>query len=241
MTDIWFEEELVPAEATIEHTVKSIAENKQASVEEVDKQIRSSARSILRVDKPRWGELKDDSAKLLSSGKPVGFYLVRLGFQFDVPQQIRDQGAHFVYARCSAILWAASAGQPQPTVYEVIPHDLYEGQPRQVKVEIGPGIKLSGVGVSLGKASTDFAVGFVEPVVVGWTGKDEREPYWDLRPKSKALLGVHHLWLVVEVPTGCNAVRLAARVEGDLQAYFGVIPVGPRVREWKSRPSILIE
>lgn len=62
--------------------------------------------------------------KLLRSGRNITFFLVRLGYQFDLPDGLRDKGVHFVFAQCEAFLWSADNNQPQPRVYEVIPNNL---------------------------------------------------------------------------------------------------------------------
>jgi hypothetical protein len=239
MEDLWFEEELIPSEGTVEQTIKSSKRDNQNS-EIKDQEVRNTARGILRVDRPRWRELNNEQ-QLLKSGVAACFYLVRLGFQFDVPQDSRDKGARFLRARCSAYLWPDEKGQPQPIVYEVIPRSLYEGEPRRVSVKIGPELKLGVVEGSLGEVSTDVTVGFVEPVVVGWPGKDERAPYWDLRPQNQTLLGGRHLWLVIEVPLGCSGVRLAAKAEAEVQTYLGPFRLGPRSHEWAERPTVVIK
>lgn len=240
MDELWFEEELIPTIATVEEIIKSIIDASETTANEADRKVRDTARGILRVDKPRWGGLDVASHRLLSSGQEARFFLVRLGFQFDVPQDQRDLGTRFVYARCEAYLWPATDGEPQPTVYDVIPRDLYEGDLRKVSVKIGPKLKMDKMEASIGEVSSDFTIGIVEPVIVGWPGENERAPYWDLRPKSKTLLGVRHLWLVIEMPTGCSGVRLTVGAGGDLDTYLGPIPVGPRIRELARRPAILV-
>ncbi|MBN1285631.1 MAG: hypothetical protein JXB47_09550 [Anaerolineae bacterium] len=238
--DIWFEEPLAPPEDTVVQAVKTLTRDTQMSEHEAEQQVRRATKGVVRVNKPRWMVLDPTEHKLLTSGGDVRFYMVRLGFEFTLAREARESGARFVYARCSTYLWAAGGGEPQPTVYEVIPRDLYEGEARKVNVEIGPEVKLGEVGVAAGKISTDFTVGTVEPVCVGFTGKDERAPYWDLRPNSKSLLGVRHLWLIVEAPAACSGVRLAAMAEGDIQTHLLSIPLGPRSREWDHVPSVVI-
>lgn len=232
MSEVWFEDELLPTVATAETAVKGV---KGA----IPEHVQTEARGIVRADRPRWRRLEASPEQLIS-GVPATLYQVRLGFQFDVPQPAQKSGAHFVYARCAAYLWPAAGGEPQPTVYDLYPRDLYEGEPRKVAVKFRPEVKTVKVGVALGEISTDISVGQVEPVVVGWPGEDECTPYWELRPLSKRLLGVRHLWLLVEVPQGCNGVRLAAMVEGDVQTRFGPITIGPQERLWDNRPSVLI-
>jgi len=237
MDELWFEDELALTEEDIDDVVKST----DGRLSEVERQARNTVRGIVRVDKPRWDEIDAAAHKLLTSGQQgTRFYLVRLGFQFDIPPEAYSKGSRFIYARCSAYLSPANVGQPQPTVYAVIPSSLYEGEPRQVSVEIGPEIKLGTVSGTIGKASTNLMVGTVEPAIVGYHGEDDRAPYWEIRPTTKTLLGVHHLWLVIEVPFGASGVLLAAQAEGDVQTRFGPIPIGPRTREWAERPSIMI-
>lgn len=241
MTEIWFEEELVAADAAVEQTVQTITEVSKSNAADTDRRVRNAARGILRVEKPRWEKLDAATYKPLTSGEASQFYLVRLGFEFDIPPEVRDEGARFIYARCYAYLWPGDDGQPQPTVYDLIPRDLYEGEPRKVSLKLGPQIKLDTAEVSLAEVSTDFMVGVVEPVIVGWFGKDERAPYWELRPQSKTLLGIRHLWLIIEAPAGCNSVQLATMAEGDIQTHFGPIPIGPKIRSWEGRNIVIIK
>ena len=238
--DVWFEEELPPVEAVVEENVKALAYRDSLSHEQAEQQVRTIAQGILRVDKPRWQLLDAAEHKVLPSRGDGHFYFVRLGFQFDLTEEGRQESAQSTYARCEAYLWPVE-GSAMPTVYEILPRDLYDGEPRQVHVEFGPQIKLGDVGGSIGKISTDFSVGRVEPVVVGFTGENERAPYWDLRPKSKSILGVRHLWLIIESPNNCGGIRLATRVQGDIETHFGPIPIGPKNRQWESRPSIVIK
>lgn len=232
MSEVWFEEELLVTKTNAETAVKRV---KGVTPE----QAQAEARGVVRADRPRWRQL-EVSPKQLVSGVPAVLYQVRLSFQFDVPQVARRSGVHFVNARCAAYLWPSARGEPQPTVYDLYPRDLYEGEPRKVSVKFAPELKVLQIGGVLGQISTDVSIGQVEPVVVGWPGEGERAPYWDLRPLSKLLLGVRHLWLLVEAPQGCSGVRLAAVVEGNVQTRFGSIFIGPTERVWDRRPSVLI-
>ncbi len=237
--DVWFEEKLVPSESTLKDSAKSLALSANIGQGEAEEEVRAVAQGILRVDTPRWRLLDPVEYKLLTSNKESHFFFVRLGFQFDLTDDARLQKARFTFARCQAYLWAAG-GTGQPSVYELLPRDLYEGEPRQIHVELGPEIKVGEVGGSLGKISTDFTVGTVEPVVVGFPGEQERAPYWDLRPKSKSLLGVRHLWLIIEAPKDCDGVRLSAIAHADIETRFGRIPVGPKSEARGSLKSIVL-
>lgn len=237
MSDIWYEEPLAPTlESVVEvtRTFRSAAE-RAASATEIDQK----ARGTVRVHQPRWSRV-EEIGKLATAGRAAAYYQVRLGFEFDLPREARDAGAQFVSARCETYLWSASSSAAQPSVYELFPRDLYEGEQRVVSVELGPELKVGDASGSLGKISTDLRLGQIEPVIVGWFGAAEREPRWELRPQSKALLGVRHLWLWIEVPYECSGVRLAVRADGDIQTRFGPIPVGPKERVWDKRQSVVI-
>jgi hypothetical protein len=133
MDNLWFEEELVATEGTVEATVKSLQLSDPGSNAE---DLRSASKSVLRYSKPRWGELDPLQSKLLGSGQDSRFILTRFGFEFDLSEHGRETGSRFTYARCEAYLWSAKEGEPQPTIYDVIPKDLYEGEPRKVQVNI---------------------------------------------------------------------------------------------------------
>jgi hypothetical protein len=51
---------------------------------------------------------------------------------------------------------------------------------------------------------------------------------------------MYHFWLVVEQPPACDAVRLSALGEGNLQTRLFSIPVGPPNRLWGKRESIAL-
>lgn len=238
MEDIWFEEELVPAEQTVTEQVKKLGTKRLNTP--TSRQLGQEARGILRVDRPRWKQLTpEEQQQMLTSGQDARFYLIRLGFQFDVPPENYNK-THWIYGRCSADLWPSELGQPQPTVVEMFPTYLSEGKPQQIHLELGPAFKVGIIEGGIGKLSTDIAVGMVEPTVVGFPGQGSRKPHWDLRPNSKKLVGDHHLWLIIEVLSGCTGIYLSASAQGNVQTRFGPIPIGPRQTERSERYKILM-
>ena len=234
MDDLWFEEELIPSQSTVSETIKSFHQEGDDSNEA---ELQNMARGVLRYSKPRWRELDPKTSNLLSSGATSRFVLVRFGFEFDLSKEGRESGSRFTYARCAAYLSGVDENEPQPSVYDLIPKDLYEGEPRKVQVKVGPEIKLGAADVQLGEVSTDFTIGYVEPVVVGWPGEGGREPYWELRPQTKSLLGVRHLWAIIEIPEGCTDVQVAVQSEAEVSTpLFRPILIAPKKREWANRP-----
>lgn len=226
--EVWYEEALLPDQISLDDL-------KQQSKHPLDRTDLESIRAVVRVDRPRWRLIESAQNKIARRNPGDRHLLVRLGFQFDIPPSDRRKGTRYTFARCQAYLWPAVSGEPQPTVYDIIPRDLYNGEPRKVKVTLGPQITIASFEASLGEVSSDITVGTVEPTIVGWPGDEERAPYWDLTPRNNVLLGIRHFWLVVELPEHCSGLRLAAMAEGDLQTHFGPIPVGPRERAWDGR------
>jgi hypothetical protein len=239
MEDVWVEESLVVSEESVDQSVKS---NRHRAQSEADarSEIETTSRCILRIDRPRWAEV--DPKQLLKSGPGARYLLIRLGFQFDLAPEAREKGAHVASARCEARLWPEHEGQPQPTVVDLIPRDLYEGEPRKITLKLSPSLSVGeAVEASLGEVSTDVTVGTVEPSVIGWPGAGERMPYWELRPVTKLLLGTRHLWLIVEVPAGATGVRLAAQASATIETrLFGLISVGSKSTEWSRRTTTVI-
>jgi hypothetical protein len=232
MDQIWFEEDLAAAPAALAQAMKSLHGNDVAG----KVQLESSARALIRFLKPRWAELDRDKMPLLTSGSDSRYVLIRLGFEFDHPAKNSRTRSKFVFARCFCHLWPASDGTALPTVYEVIPKDLYEGEPQIMQVKISPTVGIGPVNIGVGELSTSVTVGHVEPAVVGWIGEDGRAPYWELRPNSRAIIGTRYLWMIVEVPNGCMSFDISASAEVEIETpYARGILIGPKNREWASR------
>lgn len=232
MDGVWFEETLAPEPDAVDHVLKSLSGTAEDSA-----QVYEAARAQIRFTKPRWSELDDSQSGLLRSGERSRFLLVRLGYEFDLSPEQRAGGARFVFARCSAYLWPATEGDPMPSVYEVMPKDLYEGEPQTMQVKLSPSIGIGPVKAGVGELSTSITIGHVEPAVIGWTGEEARAPYWELRPHSKTLLGTRYLWLIAELPDGCAAVDIAASATTEIETpRFARLSIGPKQRAWPERP-----
>jgi hypothetical protein len=235
--DIWFEEDLEPGTATIDRIVKAGPGASSDAADEAE--IRGSASGVVRVHRPRWGSWQPQQG-VLDSGQGSRYVLVRLGFEFELTAAARERNGRFVFARCFGELAAAVDDEPAPSVYEMMPNDLYEGGRRQVRVNLAPSLSLGPLKASLGEVGSDHTVGTVEPAVVAWAGDDERFPRWELTPKSKSLVGVRHLWLAIELPPGCTASRLTVGAEADVQTKrFNVIPTAA-VTTRRARPSVVV-
>lgn len=231
MSDIWFEEDLITAEPVEYLETKSPGNDggammgKRMGMELSGPQyyeppgterVKSAIRATTRMGIPRWEEITDTS-KLLNSGGDSRFCFVRFAIEFDVDKHFRDKGFEFNYGKFKCLLAPAKNGEPFPRAYEVFPKTLTEGQPRKVTLKIGPKLKTEIVEASLGELSTDITIGTVEPDLMGFTGDNERFPYWELSPKTKMLIGAYHLWLILELPQGCSGAMLYGEVEGTLQ------------------------
>ncbi len=236
--DIWYEEDLLPVDDA--DAIQSFSDMR-LSVDEARERLNNVARVRVRVQHPRWREFRAEEREFLSTGRPARYLLVRLGFEFALSEEGKQENVRFTSARCYAHLWPVHAGQPAPTIYDVAPKDLREGERRKVGIRFGPSITLENIGeTSLGEIGTDLEIGMVEPGCTGYTGRDGREPYWELTPRTHSLMGIRHFWMVVEVPQQCEAFRLGVRVEAVAQGYFGVLPLRGRETVRESLPSIVI-
>lgn len=234
--DYWFEEELIPI-------VEEHSPTKLISIFEQPEQkedFESAVKGIVRVDTPRWKFLNGDERNYLTSGSDSRFILIRLGFQFDVLPEAKLKGTRFIEARCQASLLAPQNEAAILRVYDMFPKDIYEGQRRTVNVRFGPKIKVGPVDGSLGEVGTNLELGEVEPVIIGYPGEEERQPYWDLRPRDKPLMGWRHLWLVLETSLKEEKIGLLVSAEGLVQTKWGPIPLSGKIRQRQERPTILI-
>lgn len=227
-------EELAPTPQVIIEITKANPGDSKAITAEVQE----SARGAARTHKPDLERMTDLSGIIAAPN--AQYYLVRLGFEMDLDADARRAGSRFSFVRLTARLSGAAEGDALPRVYDLYPKDLYEGEPRVVKVEFGPEIKVGEVGGSLGKISTDIQIGTVSPAIVAYKGRAECEPRWELTPKQKELIGIRNSWLIVELPAQCRDAELRVRVEADIETKWGPIPVASRERVWEERPSIRI-
>jgi len=250
--ELWFEEEIAPAEGMVETVAKALdpallpADEAAAlrllldALEGLTKGQRAAAvreryRGIIRVFKPGVLRLAPDTRGRGSDARPYArgaAYLVRLTVEFDLPSELKEAQYRYKKVYCRAQL-TADSDACAPTVLEVYPDRLFQGGPRMVKVELKPALKWNDVEGSLGGVTTDVQVGVVAPATVGFLGDEQRAPYWEMTEKQEAFLGPYHFWFVLDVPPGCdlNGISLGVLGEGDLRFHIGPVPMGPKVRQ----------
>ncbi len=231
--DVWFKEELEPSLETFETQVRGRGGRGRGGQGTLPEDTWNQARGVVGVSRPEW-ELLGHAP--LSSGKPRRLWLVRLRFQFEV----NTSSSHFIDARCEADLEPAREGEPTPSVYDLYPQDLYEGEPRTISLDFSPNLTVGNVGVHLGEIKTDIRLGRVQPVVVGYPGQDDRNPHWNLRAMKYPLEKSHSFWLVLAQPVGCSDIRLHVKAQGTIKTSWGPVRVHPKRQVGKSGPSILI-
>lgn len=232
MDDLWYEDELELSDEDIQHELRERAQTAQPTDKGL---LKREAQGIIRVGSPRW---QPYSRIKLKSGEEGNFWLVRLRFEI----VSRSRGARFISVRCGTLLEGLSKEEPHPTVYDLYPKNLYAGEPRTVHLKVEPSMQIAEiVGIKGGSVEADIGSGIVQPTVVGYTGKDERAPYWDLRPEKYPLEGIKTFWLLVEQPAQCSGVRLCTRGEGVVQTHIGPFPIRPKEYLWHKRPSVVLK
>lgn len=257
---VWFEEEIFPSDESVQMVAGSVkgldAGLLEAAMEAlglgsllaslagmsraqrdaaVIRRARETFRGIIRAHKPAAFPLAAGTRGRGGDALPYArgaAYLVRLGVEFDLPEELKEARYFYRKVYCRATL-SAEGQECLPTVLEVYPDRLIEGEPRLVRVEFKPALKWTEVEGSLGSAATDVQVGVVAPATVGFLGDEQRAPYWEMTEKQQAILGRYHFWFVLDVPAGCDpaAVKLGLLGEGDLKFRLGPFPMGPRRRQ----------
>jgi len=233
MSDIWFEENLEPDLSELAYATKG-------DPDATRKFLKLS--SPLRMNFPRSRALT--STEINHIAVPVThckYTLVKLGCEFDPGPAARAARLHFDSAVFQVFILAN--GNEKPRVYNLAPVEFDKGEPGNVKLKLEPSITLiSGAGGSLGGIETDIAVGQVAPVVRGFKGKDDMQPYWNLEShKEYPLYGSRNFWLILEAPASVQECYLSCRVEGTLNTPLGRILMLPPQREVEHRPRYKLE
>jgi hypothetical protein len=231
--NLWFKESLL-SEATDGRITKG-----PASVEGQEDGLLSGPDEIeVWTSRPLWRWLAASESSGFQGEEAAKFLLVRLGFQFVIPLKLYEDGFRVVWARCSALIQGDA--HVAPWVIDLFPKDLYGGGAKQVKVTLSPKLRFGSLEASMGGATGSIDIGRVEPVIVGYPGRDEREPYWEISPKEVDLLGVRTFWLSLAVPPGCREIVLSAKAEAEVRRRRLKYFLGPKLQRWSERPNIRI-
>lgn len=248
--NLWFKEDILPlavstddlakglkaldprqlAEATGQAAVTDMTKGQRADFAET---FASGLRGTVLAQRPRARRIAVEEAGSMAAGAAFArgdLYLVRLGMEFELPEEYREARCRFAKAWCRAYI--SASGPDLPRVLDIAPDHLYEGGPRFVKVEVKPALKLNEVEASLGGVGTDIQIGRVSPATVGYLGGDERAPHWKMTEKEREIDGRYHFWLVLDVPRSCDPVRvrLALLGEADVRTPLNVTGLIPRDR-----------
>ncbi len=230
----WIDEELFPDPEQMNDLTKGTKSTSD------DRARLEAIRGRIRMQDPRWKVLDSKEVKVLGAITPKQRYcLLRLSCEFDPGADARAARIGYASAVLAAYLWGI--GKAHPRVHSLAPVDISSGKPATVTMKLGPSITVAGTGVSLGSIEGDIAVGTVAPIVKGFAGKDESQPYWNLEHHHEApLYGRRYFWLLVESPQSLAEFSISCRVEAYLQTVLGRLRLGPKVYDWAKRPRYVI-
>lgn len=252
--DLWFEEEIGPAEETLEtldKTIKGLAPEALAAAvgepalndltkgqqAQYARAFAVGLRGSVLAARPLARPVSPGDTSLPGAAFARGdLYLVRLGVEYRLPERYLDAGCRFRKVWCRAYL--SADGPPFPRVLDMAPDRVYQGGPRTVRVEAKPALKWAEVEASLGSVATDVQFGVVSAATVAFAGRDERQPEWEMTEQKHEIRGRYHFWLLLDLPDGCRpeGVRLALLGEGDVRTPLGLAPMGPRSRTRDRQP-----
>jgi hypothetical protein len=252
---VWYEEEIVPAEATIEGMARALKDldgaelalalgddhlsdltrGERAQVAEAF--ARREVRGLVAINEPLAVRAPAGFGAGFARGTP---YLVKLGVEYRLNEAMHKAKARYKKVWCRAALLADS-GRCRPRVLDVYPVRFYESEPKVVRVEISPSLKLAAVEASLGGVAFDVQVGVVAPATLAYYA-DPREPHWEMTEQKHEIRGHYDFWLLLDLPDGCDpdTVRLSVLGEGDLRMHLASVPMGPKVRGWEERAAIAL-
>lgn len=262
-TDLWFEEEIAPAEGALEGEIKGLKGLNPAALAaatggeapetlskgeraaRIEAFVRRELRGLIGVQQPLARRLTDGATlpdAAATVGGTVAFaqgtpYLVRLGVEFDLSPKLLAAGYHYEKLWCRAALRAE--GTSNPRLLDMAPDKIFHGKSRPIRVEVKPALTWGEVEASVVSIAGDMQLGVVMATVLAFRTPDEREPYWEITERDQALRGQHHFWLLLDLPPGCDParVRLGVLGEGNVRGHLGRLPLGPKVRAWERRPS----
>jgi hypothetical protein len=223
MTEIWYEDELVPSENWLDTLKLTKSPMNSAYLENPPK-------GIIRLHMPQELHLTaSDKIQFRRSG--YKYVLVRLGCEFDPGEEARSANFGFISAKFSIPIFGE--GDNFPRVHSLFPLELNRGKPDTAKIKFEPAITLiSGASVSLGSIEKDIAFGQVAPIVRGFKGDDEHAPYWNLEHHREApLYGLRHFWMLLEIPPTIENCYLMPVAEAELQGKIGPILLKSRKQE----------
>jgi hypothetical protein len=223
MSDIWFQEDLFHNGDVSEISSKGQKVNVSGSV---------------RVHIPRTRILSKTEKNRMAVANPnFQYLLVRLGCEFD-PRINDGREKNLSFESANFQVYIHSNEMDGLRVYNLAPVEYDKGHPGNVKLKLEPSLTLiSGASGSLGGIEADLSVGRVEPVVRGFTGKNERQPYWNLEShKEFPLYGLRHFWLTLEAPSSLQECYISCRAEGYLSTPLGKLFLRPAQKEVEHRP-----
>lgn len=262
-TDLWFEEEIAPAEGALEDEIKGLKGLEPAALASatggeapvtlskgeraarIEAFLRREMRGLIGVQQPLARRLTDGATlpdAAATAGGAVAFaqgtpYLVRLGVEFDLTEKLQAAGYRYERLWCRASL--RTEEPPYPRLLDMAPDKIFRGKSRPIRVEVKPALIWGEVEASLGSIAGDVQLGVVMAAVLAFRTPNDREPYWEITERDEALRGQHHFWLLLDLPPGCDpaGVRLGVLGEGNVRGHLGRLPLGPKVRAWERRPS----
>lgn len=243
--ELWFEEEIFPADTTVGIVAKGIKSLDAQQLAEVIGQ--SELEHLTKGQRDTYAErfaagLKaavlayEPLARRVVPGEAAlpgaefargALYQIRLGMQYELPEAYLQAGCRFRKIWCRAYLGSHCPSAPR--VLDMAPDHVYEGERRTVRVEAKPALKWNDVEASLGSVATDIQIGVISPATVAFELPD---PHWEMTERQREIRGRYHFWLLLDMPEDCDpaGVWLTVLGEGDVYAPKVVAPLGPKQR-----------
>jgi len=243
--ELWFEEEIGPAEEGVQGTLKGLKALDPAGLAaatggavtdglskgereaRIEAFVRRELRDKIAVTEPLAAPVTGGQAlpEAAAVGGAVAYargavYLVRLGVAFDLSKDLQKAGYRYQKLWCRVALRAEEP--PYPRLLDMAPDKVFRGGPRLVRMEAKPALSWGGAEASLGSITGDVQLGVVMAAVLAFPGSESRpgepfvrEPYWEISERDEELRGRYHFWLLLDVPPGGDPAGVRLSVLGE--------------------------
>jgi hypothetical protein len=173
-----------------------------------------------QIGRPEWWFLSDLLDKEWKPPQGDSTYLlVRLAFSLEPPRSHDIEEARLtVNLACRDV-----EVTEQPTAFDLFPRELMEESLTDVKMTLGPSLKLEKVEGSVGSLETTVHIPKIEPVITSF-GIGGSNPKWTFRKHRRhPIVGSRLVYAIVAYPSIAKQMEVSLELEATVRAgRFGL-------------------
>jgi|SRR6516164_269863 hypothetical protein len=186
-------------------------------------------RTLSDIGRPEWWfarEILGESFK-----PPQGdetYLLVRLAFSLMPPKN------HEIDEAQLTALLTCPRSSLQPVVFDLFPREVLDESKTDVKVTLGPSLKLKEAQASAGSIEASIQIPKVEPILTT-SGVGGTKPTWFYRKhKRHPILGTRMVYAVIGFPSAAETMTIQLGLTARVRGRFGLLTMAlPSTEEAK--------